>query len=589
MNGLANGSLRLFRVFGITVYLHWSWFVVAFFLIGYPYFAKDADSFWLKFDFIGWSVAAYVALFAVVLVHEFGHALACRQVGGKAERIILWPLGGLALVQPPPRPGAMLWTAAAGPLVNVVLLPITALAALLGYAAGLSHELPDAEHFLIVVAFINATLLAFNLLPIFPLDGGQILHALLWFVMGRGRSLVVSGVIGLIGAAGFALAGLKWDPWLLVLAGFMGLVALVGLRQGRLLVRIQPGLDLLNRANDRIKQGDYAAAAADCTAAVEQFEHDPGLRATALVRRGAAHLLSGDHAGAIDDYTEALEIGEHPLPYLARGEAHLLRGARGPAVRDLTAAIRLDPRCAPAYVLRGDACAQSREFAQAVRDYSQALALDPGRAETLAKRGAAGVGLGRFDRAVADYTEALRLGPTSDLYNQRAIAYRRAGRTHLALADYDAAIGLAPAEPRLYFNRALAHAARGDYGRAVADYAEAARLAPDYAAAYNNLAHLWATCPLAEVRDGSRAVGYATRACELTAWGEAGFLDTLAAAYAEAGDFAEAARWQSKALEDPQWCKGREEKARERLRLYEEGKPYRATGPAGGPVPTPAG
>lgn len=74
---------------------------------------------------MGWNIAEYLALFGIVLLHEFGHALACRQVGGKAERVVLWPLGGIALVQPPPRPGALLWSIAAGPLVNLVLVPLT--------------------------------------------------------------------------------------------------------------------------------------------------------------------------------------------------------------------------------------------------------------------------------------------------------------------------------------------------------------------------------------------------------------------------------------------------------------------------------
>ena len=71
-----------------------------------------------------WPVLEYLALFVIVLVHEFGHALACRQVGGQANQIVLWPLGGVAYVAPPPRPGATLWSIAAGPLVNVVLAPV---------------------------------------------------------------------------------------------------------------------------------------------------------------------------------------------------------------------------------------------------------------------------------------------------------------------------------------------------------------------------------------------------------------------------------------------------------------------------------
>ena len=77
-----------------------------------------------QYSSLFWNALEYLALFAIVLLHEFGHALACRQVGGRAEQIVLWPLGGVAYVDPPQRPGATLWSIAAGPLVNVVLAPL---------------------------------------------------------------------------------------------------------------------------------------------------------------------------------------------------------------------------------------------------------------------------------------------------------------------------------------------------------------------------------------------------------------------------------------------------------------------------------
>ena len=70
-----------------------------------------------------WNVLEYLTLFLIVLTHEFGHALACRSVGGQANQIVLWPFGGVAYVSPPQRPGAVLWSIVAGPLVNVVLVP----------------------------------------------------------------------------------------------------------------------------------------------------------------------------------------------------------------------------------------------------------------------------------------------------------------------------------------------------------------------------------------------------------------------------------------------------------------------------------
>ena len=115
------GSLLLFRLFGVQVFLHWSWVLVALYEI---YNSKNAPDAFGQHS-LGYHIAVYLSLFLIVLIHEFGHALACKSVGGKADRIVLWPLGGLVFVQPPPRPGATLWSIAAGPLVNVVLAPLT--------------------------------------------------------------------------------------------------------------------------------------------------------------------------------------------------------------------------------------------------------------------------------------------------------------------------------------------------------------------------------------------------------------------------------------------------------------------------------
>src|SRR5438309_9127693 len=112
------GSFQLFRFAGINVFLHWSWFFVA---------VIEISMRGRRYPSLAWNIAEYLALFLIVTLHEFGHALACRQVGGTANRIVLWPLGGVAYVNPPPRPGATLWSIAAGPLVNVALLPISLL------------------------------------------------------------------------------------------------------------------------------------------------------------------------------------------------------------------------------------------------------------------------------------------------------------------------------------------------------------------------------------------------------------------------------------------------------------------------------
>ncbi len=236
---LQRGTLWLFRLAGIDVYLHWSWLVVAFIEIQF----RKGD-----YSRPVWNALEYLALFGIVLLHEFGHALACRSVGGVANRIVLWPLGGVAFVSPPPRPGPVLWSIAAGPLVNVALVPVTLLAVWL-FPGGAEGAASDLGHFCSALALANALLLGFNLLPIYPLDGGQILQALLWFVIGRAASLVVVSILGLVGAgllflwSGLNLASAAADNvfWLvfMAMAVFMALRSLSGLGLARALWRRQ--------------------------------------------------------------------------------------------------------------------------------------------------------------------------------------------------------------------------------------------------------------------------------------------------------------------------------------------------------------
>jgi Zn-dependent protease len=225
-----SGSFRLFRLGGISVYLHWSWLVVAGFSLQYR---MD------KYASQAWAVAEYLSLFVIVLMHEFGHALACRSVGGRADHIILWPLGGIAFVNPPPRPGALLWSIAAGPLVNVALVPVTVGAMFLASALGLP-ESSDASVFLLNLARMNLVLLVFNLLPVYPLDGGQIVRALLWYVVGQIRSLLIASVLGMVVAViAIGVAVYAQDTWLGILSAFVAWQSFNGFQHARYLARVE--------------------------------------------------------------------------------------------------------------------------------------------------------------------------------------------------------------------------------------------------------------------------------------------------------------------------------------------------------------
>jgi serine/threonine-protein kinase len=123
-----------------------------------------------------------------------------------------------------------------------------------------------------------------------------------------------------------------------------------------------------------------------------------------------------------------------------------------------------------------------------------------------------------------------------------------------------------------YYNR--------DFGKAIRDHMEALKREPNHAATFNYLGWIWSTAPDPNVRNGRRALECATRACELSEWQCPGYVDTLAAAHAELGQWTEAIKWANKAVELADDDKAREDYSA-RVELFEKRMPLRVT-PDGG-------
>ena len=196
-----NGSFRLFQLAGIDVYVHWSWLLVAFFQVQY----RQQFS---RYDRPAWYWIEYLSLFGIVLMHEFGHALACRQVGGIANYIVLWPLGGVAYVNPPPQSGGRSVEHRRRPLGECAPHPDHRWLVDAQRPVGWEAVYPRPRPLHRSGRGDQLILLIFNMLPVYPLDGGQILQSLLWFMMGRATSLMVVSIIGMLVGGGVLILAL---------------------------------------------------------------------------------------------------------------------------------------------------------------------------------------------------------------------------------------------------------------------------------------------------------------------------------------------------------------------------------------------
>ena len=189
-------------------------------------------TFVLFLGYIGWSaarrgeqplveVAFLVLLFACVLLHELGHALAARRFGVRTREIVLYPIGGVARLEGMPGGKAELLIALAGPAVNVVIAGL-----LFGARALARGPWPSAEEIFIGGALVprllatNIMLVVFNMIPAFPMDGGRVLRASLTFFTSRGRATQIAARVGQVIAVVFGLLGIWNVNTILVLIAF---------------------------------------------------------------------------------------------------------------------------------------------------------------------------------------------------------------------------------------------------------------------------------------------------------------------------------------------------------------------------------
>jgi Tfp pilus assembly protein PilF len=288
----------------------------------------------------------------------------------------------------------------------------------------------------------------------------------------------------------------------------------------------------------------------------------------------------GKPAEAMAHYLEALRI--KPDSAEVHNNLGLLLAQQGKpdeALAHYNEALRSQPDNVEVHNNLGSLLARVGRPQEAMAHHLEALRVKPDSADTHNSLGLLLTRGGKPAEAMAHYLEALRIKPDSaEVHNNLGLLLAQQGKPDEAVDHYGEAIRRDPDYFEPYINLGVLLAQRGDFRGAMAKYQEALRVNPGSAEAYNNLAMILASCPEADFRDGPRAVESATRACELTHWDQPGYIDTLAAAHAEAGDFDAAVKRQVQAIsmlgDGPD-----RDGYRSRLALYRAGKPYRETSP----------
>jgi Zn-dependent protease/CBS domain-containing protein len=213
-------SLPIGSIAGTVIRIHVTFLLFLVWLWALFFRQGGAEAAWQGTTFI-------VLIFFCVLLHELGHVFAARYYGVKTRDVTLWPFGGIAsMKRMPEKPSQELVVAVAGPAVNVIIIAVLALWLGPRLGTGALAELDSPTLSMAAkVLWANVVLVAFNLIPAFPMDGGRVLRALLAMRMGNARATELAARIGQAFAVIFGILGILYNPMLIVIAVFVFLAA----------------------------------------------------------------------------------------------------------------------------------------------------------------------------------------------------------------------------------------------------------------------------------------------------------------------------------------------------------------------------
>ncbi|MDH5327096.1 MAG: tetratricopeptide repeat protein [Gammaproteobacteria bacterium] len=245
------------------------------------------------------------------------------------------------------------------------------------------------------------------------------------------------------------------------------------------------------------------------------------------------------------------------------------------AIENYSKAIDRQPGDSRIYNSRGLAYHFKKEYKKSVRDFDRAIQLNPNNYRAYNNRGNAKRRLGQYELALADITKSISINPRNiKAYHNRASVYIKTKRYHEAESDLNIALDLGSRHHSTYSNIGYVAYKLKKYDQALVDLNKGVQLLPTDAQTHNALAWIYATLDNDKYLNAEKAIFHATKSCELTEWKNYGYIDTLAAAYARAGNYQKAIYWQEKVVAARKFQPEKVESSRMRLNLYRSGKAY---------------
>lgn len=437
-----------------------------------------------------------------IFLHELAHALVAGRVGVGAKSIIIWLLGGFTVLnREPEKPLHRLAIYVAGSLMTALLVLIFSIT----YFSAANNP-PSFLSYIyawlcLALAVTNLILFIFSVLPVYPLDGGKILHAVSELFFGRANANLITMIVSVPILLGLIVFGIYTrDYILLFLCVFIALA--IGTLNPHTHRWINLGFNyLFKRGAYYLLQQDYERAAHYFTLYIEREPQ----QVNHYIARSLCYLWMLQKEKALADIERALEIApDNEVLLVLRGDLYALDKDYDSALDLFLRAQNLNPNWAPSYIDRGSVLLDKKEFQPALEELSKGIALPPQIPLSYVIRSKAYFRLGNLEAAHQDQNLAVKLSEKDALtradfsmddyegyldwvedyygrvlskrprswyaYQGRADAYRVNGEHDKAIADYTRALEINPREPRLYLGRGKSHQAKGSMDRAQEDF-----------------------------------------------------------------------------------------------------------------------